>query len=291
MEQVWQWGIDCIIVIQKIRTPFFDAMFVFISSLGTQMFYMLLIPVLYWCFDRKTAARIFILFFISSWLNSVMKDFISHPRPYNLDESVQIGHTGGPGIPSGHAQQSLVLWSYLAVWVKKPLFTSFAVFIILAIALSRLYLGVHFPTDILGGWFLGALLLLAAWPAFDKIEIFAQKLNPALLGSVVLIVPVLLSFILPSRWSVSPIGAASGFCIGLIIEQHSTGFAPADSVKKGFFRYISGIIVLFIIFFTGKHIFGITTPGYLVYLFIHSWIMGLWVSAGAPRMFAKLKLS
>jgi len=291
MEQVWQWGIDWIHIIQKIRTPFFDSMFIFISSLGTQMFYMMLLPVLYWCFDKKTAWRVVVLFFISSWLNSVMKDLISHPRPYNIDESVKIGHTGGPGIPSGHAQQSLVLWAYLAVWVRKPLFTFFAVVMILSIALSRLYLGVHFPTDILGGWILGALLLAASWPAFSKLERVVETLHHALLTAGAILVPALLALILASRWSVAPIGAVSGFCTGLIIERNTAGFLPADSFWKGALRYVSGITVMFLLFFGGKLLFGITTPGYLVYTFLHSWIMGLWVSAGAPRMFAKLKLS
>ncbi|HQP48078.1 MAG TPA: phosphatase PAP2 family protein [Spirochaetota bacterium] len=291
MEQVWQWGIDIIIIIQKIRTPFFDSMFTFISSLGTQMFYMLIIPVLYWCFDRRTALRIVILIFISSWLNSVTKDFISHPRPYNIDATVKVGHTGGPGIPSGHAQQSLVLWAYLAVWIKKPLFTIFAVLLVLAIALSRLYLGVHFPTDILGGWILGIILLVASWRLFDRIETEAAALNAGLLTAASIIIPVLLSWVYASRWSIAPMGALSGFCAGLIIGTGGTDMAPADSFKKGFLRYVSGIIILFIIFFGGKFLFTITTPGYLVYLFIHSWIMGLWISAGAPRMFAKLKLS
>jgi len=152
MEQVWQWGIGVIHIVQEIRSPFFDIFFKFVSGFGAMFFYAVFLPLIYWCFDKKYAVRIFVVFLISSWFNSILKDLINHPRPYNLDETVKIGKTGGPGFPSGHAQQSFVVWGSLSLWIKKKAFTYTAIAVIILIAFSRIYLGVHFPTDIFGGW-------------------------------------------------------------------------------------------------------------------------------------------
>ncbi len=290
MEHVWQWGLDVIVVVQKIRSPFFDSFFSLISFFGELIFYMALLPFVYWCFDKKSAARIFVLFLVSSWINSVMKDLINHPRPYNLNESVKIGKTPGPGIPSGHAQLSLVVWGSLALWLKKKFFTYFSVFLILIIAFSRIYLGVHFPTDILGGWFLGALALILLWPFFDKIEKFLLQFSPVILAVLAIIIPAMLSPIAASKSSVMSMGALSGFCIGIILENKYIKFLPAANFKTGLLRLLSGLTVLMLVYYAEKILFSKSSSYYLVFIFIHSWILSLWVCAGAPLMFKKFRI-
>ncbi len=290
MEHIWQWGINVIIVVQKIRSPFFDSFFSFVSFFGELIFYMALLPFLYWCFDKKSAARIFVLFLISSWVNTVLKDLINHPRPYNLNESVKIGKTPGPGIPSGHAQLSLVVWGSMSLWLKKRFFTYASIFIILIIAFSRIYLGVHFPTDVLGGWFLGALALIMLWPFFDKIEKFLLQFSPVILAAVAIIIPGLLSQIIASKGSVMSMGALSGFCVGIIIENRYIKFSPAANFKTGFLRVLIGLTVLMLVYFAEKILFSKSSQYYLIFIFVHSWILCLWVCAGAPWLFKKFKV-
>jgi len=290
MEQVWRWGIDVIIIVQKIRAPFIDTFFIFISALGTQFFYMLLLPFLYWCYDKKTGSKIFILFIISGWMNSVFKDLINHPRPYAMDETLKIDNTGGPGLPSGHAQQSLVFWGSLSLKMMNSYFTCFSVVLILLIALSRIYLGVHFPTDILGGWFLGGFILIVMWPLYDRAESYCRKSGTAVSASAALIVPVLLSMIMASKWSVMSMGSLSGFCTGLLIERKYINFEPAVDLKSGFYRYVSGGVMLIIVFSAGKLLFSKSTPHYLIIIFIHSWLMSIMISALIPWLFKKYRI-
>jgi membrane-associated phospholipid phosphatase len=290
MEQIWQWGISVIIAVQKIRSPFFDAFFSFISFFGTLIFYMIFLPFIYWCLNKKTASRIFILFLISSWVNSVMKDLINHPRPYNLNESVKIGKTGGPGIPSGHAQQSLVVWGSISLWLRNRAFTYFTVFFILLIAFSRIYLGVHFPTDIIGGWILGALILFIIWPLFDSIESFLKQFSPVILAAAAVAVPALLSLILASKSSVMSMGALSGFCVGIMLEKKYINFSPAGSLMEGVLRYVFGAVVLMLLYSSEKFLFSKNVPHYMAYVFIHSWILSIWVAAGAPCLFKKYRI-
>lgn len=287
MEPIWQWGMDVIIFIQKIRSPFFDVFFFSVSFFGTHIFYLMLLPFLYWCVDKKYASRIFIIYLVSSWSNTVMKDLIHHPRPYHLNEAVKIGSAGGYGIPSGHAQGSLVVGVSLLLWFRNRFFTYFSTAVILLIALSRLYLGVHFPTDILGGWILGTAILLVLWPNFDRLEKFLSGVSINILYTAALVIPATLSLALASKWPVISMGALSGFLFGQIFERKYSDFKQIKSFKAGILRYISGAAVLMLIFSAGGVISWMKFPFHFVIMFAHAWILGIWVSAGAPWLFRK----
>src|SRR6185436_699755 len=61
------------------------------------------------------------------------------------------------GFPSGHAQNAATAWIATAFYFKKRWIWTTAILLISLVGLSRVYLGVHFPTDVLGGWVIGAL--------------------------------------------------------------------------------------------------------------------------------------
>jgi len=63
------------------------------------------------------------------------------------------------GAPSFHAKNAVVFWGLLARGLRKLWVWFVAVFLILMIGLSRLYVGVHFPSDVVLGWIVGALTL------------------------------------------------------------------------------------------------------------------------------------
>jgi len=93
---------------------------------------------------------------------------VDQPRPFQYDSRVKaLVHAGGGGLPSGHTQSAVAVWGYLASQVRSRKLWILAGFLMIGIPVSRLYLGVHFPTDLLGGYILGALLLilfLKLWP-------------------------------------------------------------------------------------------------------------------------------
>ena len=67
------------------------------------------------------------------------------------------------GFPSGHASGAVALWGGLAVVFRKRALAWLAPFLVALVAFTRLYLGVHFLADVLGGILLGGLVLFAAW--------------------------------------------------------------------------------------------------------------------------------
>ncbi len=288
MEQIWHTGLKIIMYVQRIRSPFFDAFFSFISFFGTHYFFLFLLTFMYWCNNKKYASRIVVLFLISGWSNTVLKDIINHPRPYNLNPAVKIGGTSGPGLPSGHAQQSLVVFSALALWRRNPVFTCFAAVSVFMIALSRIYLGVHFPTDILGGWLIGAVILMLLWPAFDKINKFMKKADVLLQAVVFLSVPPVLSLAAVSKWSVMSMGVFSGFCSGLILEKKYIRFSRPGKIYFIFARYLTGAVLPVVLLSAEKMFLVKDGSYYFITVYLFSLLLGLWVSAGAPWLFKKI---
>lgn len=291
MDAIYSWGIDLIITIQKIRSDVLDYVFFAVTSMGDDIFYMLLLPLFYWCIEKNESLRLFYLFMFSSWLNATAKDLFNQPRPYMLNESIKIGTTSGPGIPSGHAQSSLVFWGYLAMWVRKRWFSIFCIAIIMLIGFSRLYLGVHFPTDLIGAWVLGLLILFPVNSLAMKIEQRLSQMSPGVLFLIGTITPIVLSFILPTKYSVSPMGITAGLTLAVLLEKKYINFEMPSGFRESAIRYCLGIVGLFAIFIGLKLIIPKETWIYLPLVFCQYYLMGLWVGFAAPWMFKKLNVA
>lgn len=105
----------------------------------------------------------------------VVKGFFQRPRP---DIAVRLIEQGGYSFPSGHSMNGLVCFGILIYLIRRYCknrkladgLTVFLAVLITAIGLSRVYVGVHFPTDIIGGWSLGAVYLCLSIIILEKIR-------------------------------------------------------------------------------------------------------------------------
>ena len=152
---------DFLVWLSHYRTPFLNILFLFATLMGSRYFYICLIPMLFIFFDKKRAYSFSVLILVSVLINTIIKEIFAIPRP--LDDIVHPLYTSlakGFSFPSGHAQGSMTLWGLIIILNRKSvkiIITS--IFMILLISFSRLYLGVHFPTDILSGWVVGVVVL------------------------------------------------------------------------------------------------------------------------------------
>ncbi len=165
MDALLEWGIRVILALQS--APGMAGVMHAFTFGGNEEFFLFILPVVYWCVDASLGMRAAILLVASNNLNALFKLAFHAPRPYWIDLRVAaLSCESSYGIPSGHAMNATTIWGFLASRIGKPWAWAGAALLVFLISLSRLYLGVHFPTDVLAGWVLGGVLL-AAFLAFE----------------------------------------------------------------------------------------------------------------------------
>lgn len=94
-------------------------------------------------------------------INALVKLVFAAPRPDAIEPLLIVT---SHGFPSGHAAGAMTLFGAIALLWRSQALTGFCAAMILATGLSRVWLGVHWPSDIMGGWIAGAAWLLLTAP-------------------------------------------------------------------------------------------------------------------------------
>ena len=322
METIWNIGITWNIFFQNLGSWLKTPMEVF-SLLGTETFFLLLLPALYWCMEADIGLRVGIILLLSSSVNNALKIAFQGPRPYWYSADViRYASETSFGVPSGHAQIAFGVWGMLATSIRKWWGWLIAIIVILLIGISRLYLGVHFLHDVILGWLIGALLLwlvLCFWKpvaAWLKKMSLGQQIAASFLSSLVLILFSLIPFLWlkitnwqpPQAWAeyardaislsvaFTTAGTLFGLLAGMAWFNHQGGFDANGPLWKRILRYVLGLIGVLVFYLGMKVLFGLivtdaeAVPPYIL-RYIRYVLVGAWISAGAPWFFVKLKLA
>lgn len=291
MEVLLQWGIDLIVAIQQVHGPALDSIFRAITFIGEEEFYLLLLPLLFWCVDYGQGVRVTVLLLLSGYVNTSLKDLFQQPRPFDLYPSVRLSDAEGYGLPSGHAQSSVVVWGSLAAWLRERWSWGVAVVLMALIGFSRIYLGVHFPTDVLAGWAIGAVLLalyLAVGPEVEK-RLAGLSLGQHIL--LALVVPLVLLLIHPVKDTTTAMGVLAGAGAGLAVAHRYVPFNARGPWRQRTLRFLIGGVIVIALYLGLKMVFpGEESAVYLVFRFLRFGLIGMWVSLGAPWVFRLLRL-
>ena len=124
---------------------------------------------------RKAGISVSIASLLSTLVKAVIKTAVARPRP---EESFFLIEQSGFAYPSGHAMTGMAVYLLLLVLTreyitdskKKNLLSVIFVFVAFAVGISRVYLGVHFPTDVIGGWVLGAATVIVSLMIWDNLK-------------------------------------------------------------------------------------------------------------------------
>lgn len=292
MDILWQWGIEFIRTVQHAHGPVLDAVMRAITEAGSTEAYLFLVPMVFWCIDFDLGARLTVLFLFASYFNTSLKDLFHQPRPFDLAPSVRLWSADGYGMPSGHAQLAVVVWGTIAAWFNRRWLWAMAILLAALIGFSRVYLGLHFPTDVVAGWFVGALILGLYLYLGDATTTWLVSLGLAKQVLLSLAVPIAGILIHPAADTVAAMGALAGAGIGLSVTHRYFPFdARGDAWQRLLRLLLGGLVVLAI--YVGLKLVGPgpTSRYYLAYRFFRYSAMGIWSSLGAPWSFRALGLA
>jgi membrane-associated phospholipid phosphatase len=302
METTLLWGLDIIRAVQSHANPFLTAFMKLVTNFGAAPAYMALLPLIFWCFDEEKGIRLGMAVMVSTWINLSLKFLLNQPRPFweAWDPAVGMIAESFNGFPSGHAQISLTMWMIVASWAKKKWAYGIAILLSLLVGFSRVYLGVHFPTDLLGGWILGALVLTAYFLWSDKLKALLLKGGRRTQMMVSAAAALFMILYRPHSALLMPGAVVLGMGISYSITANHIHFRSAalygrTGVLKALTlaaRFVTGIIGVALVFI----IFSRLNPGensayYPLFFFMQFFLLEFWVYAGAPRLFQIIHLT
>ena len=247
LESLIPWGTSVILWVQSLSSEGLNAIFKGFTFLGYEQFYLFVLPLIYWCVDRRVGAGLGYLSLASAWINSLFKYIFVLPRPTHPQLDVPLPETS-PSFPSGHAQNAVVNWGYLAHRFRRRIIWIVAVIVILGIGLSRIVLGVHFPQDVIGGWLIGlGVLALGVW-AEPQVSKWISGQHVSIQLAVAAGIPLILIFLhpadveglYPAERSVVPMSTLVGLGIGLVMERRLVRFRVGGNWAQRVLAFLVG---------------------------------------------------
>ncbi|MBD3157335.1 MAG: phosphatase PAP2 family protein [Candidatus Lokiarchaeota archaeon] len=235
--------------------PWAGSFFRAITELGSEAFYIAFILIVYWVYDKRTAIRTAFVLLASLLLNYWLKVLIQNPRP---DPSNWYGdyEASNYSTPSGHAQNSASFFGWIAAEARTSWIHILSLVLIVLIGVSRVYLGVHYLTDVVLGWAVGLFVVVLVLLSENWIRKQISKVSEwrfyAGLFVFGLAATIVSTYLLPSAPS-DNFGALGGLVMGVAIalplEKEYIGFEcsiPENAKWKSVVRVLIGLTLVMV---------------------------------------------
>lgn len=296
----------------------------FFSFLGTEDFYLLVFPIIYWGIDSALGLRLGVMTTLTSGINTIFKFALHLPRPYWVNSNVQaFSAETSFGAPSGHAQNALTLWGVWATYVRKVWVWIVVIVVVLGISLSRIYLAVHYPFDTVLGWLIGFTLLVLFNHYWDAVAHWAGKQSMATQIGTAFAASMLMLLVgagvrsffgtwtMPPAWSQAALSASgyapNPFALSGLVTSAATlfgllagvawiapqgGYQVAPQIKNRILQYVVGVLGVALLYIGLKLVFpgGSDLIAYF-FRFLRYTLVGFWITGLAPFVFLKLNLA
>ena len=270
-----------------IRHEWLTPIFKGFSFVGSETFFLILLPFGYWFLDKAAFARFGVLLLLSVLLNAYLKAVWQLPRPDDVEWLVA---TTGWSFPSGHAQVAAAIWPWLAYESGRRRAYLPAAVLVAGIAFSRVYLGVHYPIDVIVGVGIGlasgALFLAATHRTPD----LWRELKPHLKVGLVFAIGVAWLEIFPGGMDRNALKAAAtlaGLAAAMVYEPRLVGFRERAGPGQQALKLVVGVAGLVAILVGLKLAVAAAGLASEPADFGRYLLVGLWVGWFAPWLFAR----
>ncbi len=304
-----EFQLNILMYLQSIRNELLTGIFTFFTICTEVPVITVLTGILYWCINKKAGQRTLFALCGSLNINAGVKNFVKMARPIGTKglESLRIETATGYSFPSGHTQTATTFWTSIMYLFRKVWIYIVGILMILGAGISRLYLGVHWPMDVIVGWGFGIVLSILFIKLFDYID---DTKNYYILVGLMLIFGVC-TYFNGGEDLYKMFGLYTGFALGYMVEDTYINFSTENESRKNIFakkssgnedlgkkilRFIVGIISLLVVYILLNYMEDslivnkteeiINIIKYLKYTFVVFW--GI---AGAPALFKLFKIA
>ncbi len=262
--------------IQTIANGFWDVVFQGITMFGEEIVVLLVVLAFYFVINKKVGIQLAFVLFVSSLVNFSIKDWLQLDRPIGQPgiRSLRVETAGGYSFPSNHTQTAAAMAFFIAKWKGgKKAFVLATLFAFL-VGVSRLYLGVHYPKDVLVGLALGLLIAIG-------LTNFMWLLNRPqvlyMLGLVVFLPGVVLN---GSPAYLHIYGLLWGMVLAAYLEERFVGFRTDGRLGRRMFRYLLSIVLVAALYILCGYLPNMLLFDFLSYfiltfavMFLYPWVL------------------
>lgn len=283
--------------LQNMMSDMGAALATLVTSLGEETVMVAILGFIYWCYDKKFGIYVGTNLMVGLVANPMIKNVFLRLRPYMVHEQIMClkpVHDGdlydpllqGYSFPSGHTSNSSTMYFSLPVYGKKKWLVAVGILLPFLIGLSRVCLGVHYPTDVIAGWLLGAAVVVIMTILQKKIK---TKWKLYLLITVLCIPGC---FYCTSNDYFSSLGMMLGFFAASLFEEKYVNFENTKDWKKSILRVLFGLLIFLAANALLKAVFGIIKLEELKFLLrVIRYAILVFVTMGVyPMVFRKGKL-
>ena len=281
-------------IADHIRASWLTPIVHFFSSLGETGAILLVVSLGYWLWNKRALKYIAYGTFATILVNVWVKGLFLQCRPpasFWLDHAKDLGKSYS--FPSGHAQVSILFWVGLAYFVRSKWLSPLLIMVGLLVGLSRPYLGVHYPHDVLGGWVVGSVVL-AILIFFEKKEYELFKDYSLWIQTLILFLFFILCYLLikdPTSLVLRTSFVFFGFWLGSQWEKRYVHYQPSKRFFLNVALSIFGFIGVLLLWKGGRHLLeGISGSAFQLgsLMAIQYAIIGLWISFLMPFIMKRL---
>jgi len=239
---------------------------------GEELVVIGVLGLIYWTINKRIGERLGITVFISLGLNSILKLIIMRPRPFIVDDSIinlRPETSGGYSMPSGHAQSASTVFFGTYQFFKKRYLLIIAIIITTLVSISRMYIGVHYLTDVIVGSLLGVIVTYYLYKWLSKKEDLSKIYTLILIASGAFLIVVFIYnliklnqgsfdsnlFYFNTEAIAKMIGTLVGFVVGVKLENKYVNFSNHKNILKNSIRFVLGVVIIMGVRISLKEIF------------------------------------
>lgn len=279
--------LEMIRFLQKFSSPVLDFVMEGFTVCAEPVIPAAVLCAVYWCFNKRLGRYLALALGVTLCVNGAVKDIFRIERMFNRPDfdgmgiiSHRVETATGYSFPSMHTQAAATFWGGFCMVTRKPVIRSLLIFFMIAVGISRMYLGVHYPLDVLFGLLLGAAVTVLMH------QITVVRENPMMEIGVCVSAGLAALLLSVSRETLTGAALLLGMLFGSLFEDRFVRFETEGKSFIGrLLRYVLGMVFIAVAY-TAPRAFFPSAPAaeFFRYALVAFSVTGLY-----PYVFTKLR--